>query len=99
MEARWNSLQGALEEAQKIVQESLAQIDDPAHIGCTSSAGLNHPHPGMLLTSATWAVTHICLSVSSADYLASRCQASLDCMERLRVAREGYCADDSSELI
>ncbi|XP_075871077.1 huntingtin-interacting protein 1 isoform X2 [Nelusetta ayraudi] len=67
-EARWSSLQGALEEAQKIVQESLAQIDDPAHIGCTSSA----------------------------DYLASRCQASLDCMERLRVAREGYCADDSS---
>lgn len=43
MEARWNSLQGALEEAQKIVQESLAQIDDPAHIGCTSSAGLDTP--------------------------------------------------------
>lgn len=43
MEARWNSLQGALEEAQKIVQESLAQIDNPAHIGCTSSAGLVLP--------------------------------------------------------
>lgn len=45
-EARWSSLQGALEEAQKIVQESLAQIDDPAHIGCTSSAGpAPPPHP------------------------------------------------------
>ncbi|MEQ2204593.1 hypothetical protein XENOCAPTIV_015674 [Xenoophorus captivus] len=37
--ARWSSLQGAVEEAEKIIQESLAQIDDPAHISCTSSAG------------------------------------------------------------
>lgn len=37
--ARWSSLQGALEEAEQIIQDSLAQIDDPAHIGCTSSAG------------------------------------------------------------
>uniref|UniRef100_A0A672HV49 Huntingtin interacting protein 1 n=1 Tax=Salarias fasciatus TaxID=181472 RepID=A0A672HV49_SALFA len=37
--ARWSSLQGAVEEAEKIIQDSLAQIDDPAHISCTSSAG------------------------------------------------------------
>lgn len=37
--ARWSSLQGALEEAEQIIRDSLAQIDDPAHIGCTSSAG------------------------------------------------------------
>lgn len=37
--ARWASLQGAVEEAKKIIQDSLAQIDDPAHISCTSSAG------------------------------------------------------------
>uniref|UniRef100_A0A8C4E1R8 Huntingtin-interacting protein 1-related protein n=1 Tax=Dicentrarchus labrax TaxID=13489 RepID=A0A8C4E1R8_DICLA len=36
--ARWSSLQGAVEEAEKIIQDSLAQIDDPAHISCTSSA-------------------------------------------------------------
>uniref|UniRef100_A0A4W6E9W5 Huntingtin-interacting protein 1-related protein n=1 Tax=Lates calcarifer TaxID=8187 RepID=A0A4W6E9W5_LATCA len=35
--ARWSSLQGAVEEAEKIIQDSLAQIDDPAHISCTSS--------------------------------------------------------------
>lgn len=39
--ARWSSLQGAVEEAEKIVRDSLAQIDDPAHISCTSSAGQN----------------------------------------------------------
>uniref|UniRef100_A0A8D3DNY7 Huntingtin-interacting protein 1-related protein n=1 Tax=Scophthalmus maximus TaxID=52904 RepID=A0A8D3DNY7_SCOMX len=35
--ARWSSLQGAVEEAEKIIQDSLARIDDPAHISCTSS--------------------------------------------------------------
>lgn len=37
--ARWSSLQGAVEEAERIIRDSLAQIDDPAHISCTSSAG------------------------------------------------------------
>uniref|UniRef100_A0A673ZWN8 Huntingtin-interacting protein 1-related protein n=1 Tax=Salmo trutta TaxID=8032 RepID=A0A673ZWN8_SALTR len=35
--ARWSALQGAVEEAERIVQDSLAQLDDPAHISCTSS--------------------------------------------------------------
>ncbi|MEQ2166071.1 hypothetical protein GOODEAATRI_023920 [Goodea atripinnis] len=68
--ARWSSLQGAVEEAEKIIQESLAQIDDPAHISCTSSA----------------------------DYLASRCQASLDSMDRLKSARETFLADNTAVL-
>ncbi|XP_074535389.1 huntingtin-interacting protein 1 isoform X2 [Halichoeres trimaculatus] len=71
--ARWSSLQGAVEEAEKIIQDSLAQIDDPAHISCTSSA----------------------------DYLASRCQASINCMDRLQSAREAFVADNTgiSELM
>ncbi|XP_055752052.1 huntingtin-interacting protein 1-like isoform X2 [Salvelinus fontinalis] len=71
--ARWSTLQGAVEEAERIVQDSLAQLDDPAHISCTSSA----------------------------DYLASRCQASRDCMDRLHSARDGYLADNTgvSELV
>ncbi|XP_039986279.1 huntingtin-interacting protein 1 isoform X1 [Xiphias gladius] len=71
--ARWSSLQGAVEEAERIIQDSLVQIDDPAHISCTSSA----------------------------DYLASRCQASLDCMDRLHSAREAFLADNTgvSELL
>ncbi|XP_026175634.1 huntingtin-interacting protein 1 isoform X2 [Mastacembelus armatus] len=71
--ARWSSLQGAVEEAEKIIQDSLSQIDDPAHISCTSSA----------------------------DYLASRCQASLDCLDRLHSAREAFIADSTgvSELV
>lgn len=71
--ARWASLQGAVEEAEKIIQDSLAQIDDPVHISCTSSA----------------------------DYLASRCQASLDCMERLNSTRVAFLADNTgvSELV
>ncbi|KAG7226057.1 hypothetical protein INR49_018667, partial [Caranx melampygus] len=68
MAARWSSLQGAVEEAERIIQDSLAQIDDPAHISCTSSA----------------------------DYLASRCQASLDCVNRLQSAREAYVADNTA---
>lgn len=71
--ARWASLQGAVEEAKKIIQDSLAQIDDPAHISCTSSA----------------------------DYLASRCQASLECTERLNSTRVAFLADNTgvSELV
>ncbi|XP_031149136.1 huntingtin-interacting protein 1 isoform X3 [Sander lucioperca] len=71
--ARWSSLQGAVEEAEKIIQDSLAQIDDPVHISCTSSA----------------------------DYLASRCQASLDCIDRLHSARQAFLADNTgvSELV
>ncbi|KAK2847081.1 hypothetical protein Q5P01_010080 [Channa striata] len=71
--ARWSSLQGAVEEAEKIIQDSLAQIDDPAHISCTSSA----------------------------DYLASRCQATLDCMDRLSSSIEAFIADSTgvSELV
>ncbi|XP_046891906.1 huntingtin-interacting protein 1 [Hypomesus transpacificus] len=70
---RWAALQGAVEEAERIVQDSLTQIDDPAHISCTSSA----------------------------DYLASRCQASMVCVERLHSARDGYLADHTgaSELV
>lgn len=37
--ARWSTLQGAVEEGERIIRDSLAQIDDPAHISCTSSAG------------------------------------------------------------
>ncbi|XP_067102245.1 LOW QUALITY PROTEIN: huntingtin-interacting protein 1 [Osmerus mordax] len=70
---RWAALQGAVEEAERIVQDSLTQIDDPAHISCTSSA----------------------------DYLASRCQASLVCVDRLHSARDLYLADHTgvSELV
>ncbi|KAM6946267.1 huntingtin-interacting protein 1 [Aplochiton taeniatus] len=66
--ARWATLQGAVEEAERILQDSLAQIEDPAHISCTSSA----------------------------DYLASRCQASLSCMDRLQTARDFYLADNTA---
>uniref|UniRef100_A0A667YP65 Huntingtin interacting protein 1 n=1 Tax=Myripristis murdjan TaxID=586833 RepID=A0A667YP65_9TELE len=69
--ARWSSLLAAVEEAERIIQDSLAQIDDPAHISCTSSA----------------------------DYLASRCQASLDSMDRLHSAREAFLSDSVSELV
>ncbi|XP_021170405.2 huntingtin-interacting protein 1 isoform X2 [Fundulus heteroclitus] len=68
--ARWSILQGAVEEAEKIVQDSLAQIDDPAHISCTSSA----------------------------EYLASRCQASLDSMDHLQSTREAFLADNTAVL-
>uniref|UniRef100_A0A9J8CI38 Huntingtin-interacting protein 1-related protein n=1 Tax=Cyprinus carpio carpio TaxID=630221 RepID=A0A9J8CI38_CYPCA len=35
---RWAALRAALEEGGKIVQDSLNQLEDPAHISCTSSA-------------------------------------------------------------
>lgn len=35
----------------------------------------------------------------SADYLASRCQASLDSMERLQSAREAFLADNTGEKL
>ncbi|KAG5844485.1 hypothetical protein ANANG_G00163010 [Anguilla anguilla] len=36
--SRWAALQGALEEAERIVQDALSCLEDPAHISCTSSA-------------------------------------------------------------
>ncbi|XP_066551517.1 huntingtin-interacting protein 1 isoform X2 [Amia ocellicauda] len=71
--ARWAALQGALEEAQRIVQDSLSRLDDPAHISCTSSA----------------------------DYLVSRSQAALECVDRLQAAQDRYLTDrtDVSELL
>ncbi|XP_072548339.1 huntingtin-interacting protein 1 isoform X2 [Salminus brasiliensis] len=70
---RWMALRAALEEAEKIVQDSLAQLDEPTHISCTSSA----------------------------DYLMSRCQAALDCVDRLQSARDGFVSNntDMSELL
>ncbi|XP_075956675.1 huntingtin-interacting protein 1 [Anarhichas minor] len=101
--ARWSSLQGAVEEAEKIIQDSLAQIDDPAHISCTSSAGQSSCE-GMLISTVCSDVcvhAHMLLFFISADYLASRCQASLDCMDRLHSAREAFLADNTgvSELV
>uniref|UniRef100_A0A8C2XPF3 Huntingtin-interacting protein 1-related protein n=1 Tax=Cyclopterus lumpus TaxID=8103 RepID=A0A8C2XPF3_CYCLU len=79
--SRWSSLQGAVEEAEKIIQDSLAQINDPAHLSCTSSAGQSRCD-GMLISPLCRDVclnSHVSLFVLfiSADYLASRCQASL----------------------
>lgn len=70
---RWIALRAALEEGEKIVQDSLAQLDDPTHISCTSSA----------------------------DYLISRCQAALECVDRLQAARDGFVSNntDVSELV
>ncbi|KAJ3590711.1 hypothetical protein NHX12_008660, partial [Muraenolepis orangiensis] len=71
--SRWASVQGAVQEAEKIIQDSLQQIDHPAHLSCTSSA----------------------------DYLASRCQSSLDCIDRLHSARDSFLADNTggAELV
>uniref|UniRef100_A0A669EFH0 Huntingtin-interacting protein 1-related protein n=1 Tax=Oreochromis niloticus TaxID=8128 RepID=A0A669EFH0_ORENI len=69
--ARWASLQGAVEEAEKIIQDSLAQIDDPAHISCTSSAGQN-------LTCGFCAVQLVCLCIYNTCILpASVCVSAL----------------------
>ncbi|XP_073673581.1 huntingtin-interacting protein 1 isoform X2 [Garra rufa] len=64
---RWGALRAALDEAGRIVQDSLNQLEDPAHISCTSSA----------------------------DYLVSRCQVALDCVERLQSARDGFVSDNT----
>ncbi|XP_048839814.1 huntingtin-interacting protein 1 isoform X1 [Brienomyrus brachyistius] len=71
--ARWAALQGALEEATRIVQDSLAGLDDPAHISCTSSA----------------------------DYLMSRTEAALECVDRLQAARDVYVSNstDVAEIL
>uniref|UniRef100_A0A673KBI9 Huntingtin-interacting protein 1-related protein n=1 Tax=Sinocyclocheilus rhinocerous TaxID=307959 RepID=A0A673KBI9_9TELE len=64
---RWAALRAALEEAGRIVQDCLNQLEDPAHISCTSSA----------------------------DYLVSRCQVALDCVERLQSATVGFISDNT----
>ncbi|KAI5611133.1 huntingtin-interacting protein 1, partial [Silurus asotus] len=70
---RWAALRAALEEAERVVQDSLAQLDEPAHISCTSSA----------------------------EYLISRCQTALECVDRLQTAKDSFISDntDVSELV
>uniref|UniRef100_A0AAY4AXV9 Huntingtin-interacting protein 1-related protein n=1 Tax=Denticeps clupeoides TaxID=299321 RepID=A0AAY4AXV9_9TELE len=41
---RWSALQAALEEAERIVMDSLGQLELPAHLTCSSSAGPKHTH-------------------------------------------------------
>ena len=43
--SRWASVQGAVEESERIIQDSLLQIDHPAHLSCTSSAGRRDKTP------------------------------------------------------
>ncbi|XP_072558137.1 huntingtin-interacting protein 1 isoform X5 [Paramormyrops kingsleyae] len=71
--ARWAALGGALEEAERIVRDSLARLEDPAHISCTSSA----------------------------DYLVSRTEAALQCVDRLQAARDVYVSNstDVAEML
>uniref|UniRef100_A0A3Q2WTA9 Huntingtin-interacting protein 1-related protein n=1 Tax=Haplochromis burtoni TaxID=8153 RepID=A0A3Q2WTA9_HAPBU len=108
--ARWASLQGAVEEAEKIIQDSLAQIDDPTHISCTSSAGQNLTSHCVAACSCACSY-QVCRSIS-ADYLASRCQASLESLsESVKVCgaealallglmkqQDGLAAADSGKL-
>ncbi|XP_060799654.1 huntingtin-interacting protein 1 isoform X2 [Neoarius graeffei] len=70
---RWATLRAALEEADRVLQDSLAQLDEPAHTSCTSSA----------------------------DYLISRCQAALACVDRVQSAKDRFVSDnaDVSELV
>ncbi|XP_058269751.1 huntingtin-interacting protein 1 isoform X2 [Hemibagrus wyckioides] len=70
---RWAALRAALEEAERVVQDSLAQLDEPAHISCTSSA----------------------------DYLISRCQTAVECVDRLQSAKDRFASDDTdvTELV
>ncbi|KAK2831224.1 hypothetical protein Q7C36_016310 [Tachysurus vachellii] len=70
---RWAALRAALEEAERVVQDSLAQLDEPAHISCTSSA----------------------------DYLLSRCQAAVECVDRLQTAKDSFVSDNTgvTELV
>ena len=49
---------------------------------------------GQLLALCEHALIRLSIS---ADYLASRCQASLDCMNRLHDAREAFLADNTGE--
>uniref|UniRef100_A0A674A0G5 Huntingtin-interacting protein 1-related protein n=1 Tax=Salmo trutta TaxID=8032 RepID=A0A674A0G5_SALTR len=51
--------EGAVEEAERIVQDSLAQLDDPAHISCTSSAGQPLTFSNLCVSELVRAVTHL----------------------------------------
>lgn len=41
----------------------------------------------------------VIMSLIPADYLVSRCQTSLDCMDRLHSTREAFLADSTGEVI
>lgn len=40
MEDQFNIIQGTVREAENIIQDAVAKLDDPLHIRCTSSPGM-----------------------------------------------------------
>lgn len=45
LEEQFLLLQGTVGEAENIIQDAVAKLDDPLHIRCTSSPGQTPPHP------------------------------------------------------
>uniref|UniRef100_A0A3B4G3M5 Huntingtin-interacting protein 1-related protein n=1 Tax=Pundamilia nyererei TaxID=303518 RepID=A0A3B4G3M5_9CICH len=99
--ARWASLQGAVEEAEKIIQDSLAQIDDPAHISCTSSAGQNLTC-GFCACVCLW-IYNTCIlpapfCVSALSESVKVCGAEALALLGLMKQQDGLAAADSGKL-
>ncbi|XP_064324398.1 huntingtin-interacting protein 1 isoform X2 [Phalacrocorax carbo] len=73
-EEQFALLQGTAREAERMVQDALSRLEDPAHISCTGSAG-THLSPACCLP---------------ADCLLSRTLAASECVERLQDAHSKY---------
>lgn len=68
-EEQFALLQGTIAEAENIIQDAVAKLDDPLHIRCTSSPGLTAAKPTCLTLRAAKSVnisTNLILTYSTA---------------------------------
>ncbi|NWI57365.1 HIP1 protein, partial [Calyptomena viridis] len=94
-EEQQSLLRGTAREAERMVQDALARMEDPAHIGCTGSAGETLVLPTRCYPSIppSWLSPACCLP---ADCLLSRTLAASECVERLRDAHSKYLSDGAA---
>ncbi|NXL80583.1 HIP1 protein, partial [Leptocoma aspasia] len=90
-------LQGATHEAERMVQDALARMEDPAHISCTGSAGdvSAAPKPGVIPAYSLWSQLSPACCLPT-DCLLSQTLAASECAEQLQDAHSKYLSDGAA---
>uniref|UniRef100_A0A8C9SV62 Huntingtin-interacting protein 1-related protein n=1 Tax=Scleropages formosus TaxID=113540 RepID=A0A8C9SV62_SCLFO len=78
LEEQFSLLQGTVAEAEAIIQDAVAKLDDPLHVRCTSSPGNIPSRFSSIMMSLSEAIEE------RADYLVNRAEATLDASSLLR---------------
>lgn len=92
LEEQFSLLQATVTEAENIIQDAVAKLDDPLHIRCTSSPGNVTPstlstnfYPERVIFGWFPKPDHL-----SADYLISRAEATLSSVDKVQAGHSEF---------